>query len=326
MSIVVRQPQVCADEIQQGASTGNLVVGWQPKHAAQWGHVPVCVEHRLHTSPLFSRAALAELIDQYPRKYYSIIHMGAMNGDRHFWREGDLGGMPGDKVINAIEDGRLWLNLRHVGDVDKRYAQVIDTLLDELGVLAPDFATTFRGCGIIISSPKAQVYFHADVPGHTLLQIAGRKRVYFYPPHPPFIAPEDLERISIFGLEVDLPYSDWFDEHAKIFEFEPGQMLYWPHTAPHRIENYDSMNISLTANFVTPEIRRRQKVIMANGILRHRFGWRPHSNSTHGPSFWAKNVLQKALRNSNWMKKRRYSKHVVQFKLDAAAPDHIGSL
>jgi hypothetical protein len=326
MSTVAQESRFYADETQQASAVSNLVVGWERKHAAQWGHVPVCLGHRLHTSPLFSRAALAELIDRYPRQYYSIIHMGALNGDRRFWREGDLGGMPGDEVINAIEKGRLWLNLRRAGDVDKRYEQVIDDLLDELGALAPDFVTTARGCGIIISSPNAQVYFHADLPGHTLLQIAGRKRVYFYPPHPPFVTPDDLERISIFQLEVDLPYFDWFDEYAQIYEFEPGQMLYWPHTAPHRIENYDSLNVSVTANFVTSEIRRRQKVIMANGILRHRFGWQPQGNSTHGPSFWTKNVLQRTLRGSNWIKRRRQAKHAVEFKLDATAPDHIGTL
>ena len=123
--------------------------------------------------------------------------------------------MPGNEVIDAIENGRLWLNLRHVGDVDGRYAAVVNALFDELEVLVPGFTTKARGCGIIVSSPNAEVYYHADLPGHALLQLIGRKRIFFYPPNPPFITPEELERIAIFGLEVGIPYSPWFDEYSN---------------------------------------------------------------------------------------------------------------
>ena len=269
-------PRKIRDDAASSTSTagiGSLVVGWKPQHAALWGRAPVCVSHNLHTSSLFDRSALASLIEKYPRQHYSIIHMGPRSEDRRLWREGELGGMPGHDVIDAIEHGRLWLNLRHVGDVDGRYAAVVNALFDELEVLAPGFTTKARGCGIIVSSPNAQVYYHADLPGHALLQLIGRKKIFFYPANPPFITPEELERIAISGLEVGIPYSAWFDEYASVFEFEPGQMIHWPHTAPHRIENYDCLNVSVTLDFVTPEIRRRQMVILANGIMRHRFGW-----------------------------------------------------
>ena len=80
------------------------------------------------------------------------------------------------------------------------------------------------------------------------------------------------------------------------YDLEPGQMVYSPTNAPHRVENEDCLNISLTLDFLTEPIRRAQIVTLANGLLRHRFGWQPHSRSTQGPSYWAKAVLQKALR------------------------------
>jgi hypothetical protein len=83
------------------------------------------------------------------------------------------------------------------------------------------------------------------------------------------------------------------------YDLEPGQMVYCPTNAPHRVENEDCLNISLTLDFLTEPIRRAQIVTLANGLLRHRFGWQPHSRSTQGPSYWAKAVLQKALRNGS---------------------------
>jgi len=324
MNLALRK--IGEDPASSTADIGSLVLGWKPQHAALWGRAPICIRHNLHTSSLFDRNALAGLIERYPRKHYSIIHMGQRTEDRRFWREGELGRLPGHDVIDAIENGRLWLNLRHVGDVDQRYAAVVNALFDELEALAPGFSASARGCGIIISSPNAQVYYHADLPGHALLQIIGRKRVFFYPPNPPFVTPEDLERIAVFGLEVDIPYSDWFDEYSSVFEFEPGQLIHWPHTAPHRIENHDCLNVSLTVDFVTPEIRRRQMVILANGIMRHRLGWVARETSTSGPSFWAKAVLQKTMRNMRWMEQQRAVARKIQFRLDRAAPGCIADI
>ena len=56
-----------------------------------------------------------------------------------------------------------------------------------------------RNAGILISSPNAQVYYHADLPGQSLWQIRGTKRVYIYPPVAPFLTPEQIERIILPG-------------------------------------------------------------------------------------------------------------------------------
>jgi hypothetical protein len=63
-----------------------------------------------------------------------------------------------------------------------------------------------------------------------LIQLVGRKRVYVYPNTPPFITPHQLEDIAIFSYELDLPYQSWFDDHAKVFDIGPGEMLSWRST------------------------------------------------------------------------------------------------
>jgi len=296
---------------------------WKQQTGELWGNEPISVGHRLHQSPLFSRETLAALIESYPREHYNIFNMGAKTNDSWYWRQGDLNGTPGEKVIDAIAEGRLWLNLRNVNKVDRRYAELLDDLLGELGERMPGFAARRRANGILISSPNAQVYYHVDLPGQLLFQIMGRKRIYFYPAHKPFITAEHLERTAITGLGVDIRYESWFDDFALVHEFEPGQMVHWPHFAPHRVENYDCLNVSMTVDFSTEPILRAQMVNYANGILRCGFGITPRSRSISGPSFWAKATLQRALRDTSWMQKKKVINAQIEFQLDRTSPGAI---
>ena len=92
---------------------------WAPGDGDRFRSEPLRLAHTLHEHPLFSRDALSELIETYPRDHLSLVHMGA-KGDRRMWREGDLGDLGGHEVLTAIEKGRRWLNLRRVGEADAR--------------------------------------------------------------------------------------------------------------------------------------------------------------------------------------------------------------
>ena len=303
-------------------TTEPVFTSWTEQDGKLWGNQPVCVEHRLNRSPLFSMEGLADLIDRYPRQHYSLVQMGAP-GQRKLWREGEIGDLSGKEVIESIAKGRMWLNLRNVLKVDKRFADVADAVFEEMAQRLPGFSTRHRSAGILISSPGAQVYYHADLPGQHLWQLIGRKRVYVYPNSPPFLTDRQLEDIALFEIEVDLPYEPWYDEHARVLDLEPGQMLSWPLNAPHRVENLDCLNVSMTVSFTNEEIHRLQNLNLANGLLRHRLGIAPKSRSISGPSYWSKAVLQKALRNSRWVKRERHARRVVDFRLDGANPGQI---
>ena len=297
-----------------------IFTNWNEKLAALWGQQPICVEHRLHESPLFSRKELTRLIENYPRTHYSIIHMGEQGTDRRFWREGDLGGLTGEEVFEAVANGRLWLNLQHVNRVDERFGDLLKEMFGELNERI-GLKSFHESAGIVVSSPKAQIHYHADLPAQMLFQLMGTKRVMFYPAQQPFIAPEHLEHIAIADAEVDIPYSEWYDEYARTFEFAPGQMVPWPHTAPHRIENHDCLNVSMTVEYSTSATRRNDIVNLANGILRYQIGWTPRSRALTGPSFVAKAVLGKTLRNSAWIRKRK--RRQIAFRLD---PHKLGAI
>ena len=71
---------------------------------------------------------------------------------------------------------------------------------------------------------------------------------------------------------------------------------------------------------------RARIVNLANGLLRNRFGWQPRSRALKGPSFFAKAVLQKALRNTSWVKKQRKARNQIEFRLDQNHPGQMVDL
>jgi hypothetical protein len=194
---------------------------------------------------------------------------------------------------------------------------MIDRMFEEVSARVPDFVARNHQESILISAPDAQVYYHADLPGQSLIQLVGRKRVYVYPNTPPFVTREHLEDIALYNVEVDMPYAPWYDDHARVFDIGPGEMLSWGLNAPHRVENLDMLSVSMTVSFSNERIRRSEVVNLANGLLRHRFGYTPKTSHLSGPSYFAKAALQKLYRDSGWVKRQRRARRPIEFRLDA---------
>ena len=300
---------------------------WNAQQAARWGHEPQKLHHGWHRSPLFDLDALAELIERYPVEHYALVatNTRGANGPEagRRWREGDIDGMTGFEVIEAIAQGGLWLNLRNVHLVDSRYAALQDAAYAELQRELPGFNPRALRMGILISSPKAQVHYHADLPGQALWQIRGRKRVYIYPPTDPFLPQAALEQVALTGVEVNMPYRPEFDRDAVVMDLEPGQMLHWPLNSPHRVDNEDCLNISVTTEHWTEHSRRSQMVNVANGVMRHHFGWQPKSRALSGPGFWTKAAFQAIWRRSPWARMAQKRQRPIDFRLSSQQPGHL---
>lgn len=300
-----------------------IFTNWTAETTTTWAKAPLRLSHRLSQHPLYSLDALAELIEGYPRQHYALVEMGPQGSNRRLWREGDIGSLSGAEVIEAIRRGRMWLNLRNVSGVDLRYKEILDQIFEEVRANVPGYDTYDRTCGILISSPNAQVYYHMDLPGQSLWQLHGKKRVYLYPTTAPYLTGEQLERIALYEVEVDIPYDVSYDAAATVFEIGPGEMLHWPLNAPHRVENLDCLNVSMTTEYWTESIRRSQIINMANGILRDKVGIKPRSRKLAGPGFYAKAVLQAGVKRAGLLKKARKSRRPIEFQLDR---DALGSV
>jgi hypothetical protein len=281
-----------------------------------WGRHTVKLAHTLSDRELFSDEQLARLIETIEPRHMDISTMG---DDVSTWGHCDRAGVSGERVLEAVRRGRLWINMMAVENVDPRFAEVLDAMYAELEAAMPGFKTFKRKLGLLISSPNAQVFYHFDVPGQGLWQIRGRKRIWIYPPTQPFLHPVNVENVVRSLDKEDVPYEPWYDEHAETYDLEPGDMLHWALNGPHRVSNYNTLNVSLTTEHWTGEIRRSYAMNYGNGVLRRDVRWRPRSRNTSGAAFWAKAGIAAAYRLSGVHKKTSYQR-LLSYRVDPDAP------
>jgi len=288
-----------------------------PRDIQLWGNHTVKLRHNLaQRDDLFSDESLARLVETIDPKYIDITTMGE---DVSTWGHVDRAGQPGSKVLDAVRGGRVWINLGAVEKADPRFADLLDQMYGELEGTLPDFKTFKRKLGLLISSPTARVFYHFDVPGQGLWQIRGRKRIWIYPNTKPFLRPQNVEDVVRSLAMEDLPYESWYDDHAEVYDLEPGEMLHWALNGPHRVSNLDGFSVSLTTEHWTNQIRRSYAMHYGNGILRNKLGWAPRSSSLDGPAFWAKVGMTAAWRKSGMEKKNTYQRRLT-YKVDPEAP------
>lgn len=296
---------------------------WQPRYAQLWGRVALKLRHGLADDPLFSDATLARLIETYPREHYQLMQPATTPGGSA--REGEMTGVPGEAVLAAIAKGRMWVNLRRVDEVDPRFLALADRIFTAIATAVPGFSTMSRTLGILVSSPRSRTHYHADLPGQALWQIRGRKRLYLYQAAEPFVTREQIERITVSRSEF-IPYEPWYDDHAAVFDLGPGDMVHWPLNAPHRVDNADCLNVSMTMEFFTPEIRRRHIVNRANGILRL-LNVEPGGAPTSGVGYYARAALQRALRDTPMVRRHdAMADREPTFRPDPSRPDAVADL
>lgn len=300
-----------------------IIKSWTDADRQLFGKQPVLLNHRLEESGLFSEETLAEVIERLPASYYNLTTMG-YDHENPEWKEGHIAGHSGSDVIEAIRRGRMWLSLRSLQEVDDRYSQLVDRMFEEFEDEIDGLHTFKRSMGVLISSPKVRVFYHADIPGQSLWQISGRKKVYIYPNSAPFLKPEDMEKVVLGMTEEEIPYEPWYDDHAKIYDLEGGQMAHWPLNGPHQVINEDSLNISVTTSHWSSEIRNQYAVHYANGVMRQNFGLTPQNSQPHGLHVYPKAALALLWKKLNLQKGQQFVRE-IKFKIDPNAPTGVST-
>lgn len=298
-------------------SNGNIMTAWQDHYAKLFGRMTLCMQHRLHVSPLFTDKALINLIENADRQDY---HVNYMDGDVR--REGEFGDLSGRQIMKAVKTGKIWINLRAPHLTNPAYGQLLADIYNEFEGHVPGLETFKQNMTILISSPNIKVKYHVDVPGQSLWQVRGRKRVFAYPAIDPFLTQNAIEKVVINEAhETDIQYQKWFDDYALIKDLEPGEMLHWPLNFPHRVENHDCVNVSITTEHWTRELRNAYAVNYANGILR-KFGFKNLSRPIGGPGLWARLGLAGLVKYSG-IQNKDAKPYKIDFQVDPNAPNGI---
>jgi hypothetical protein len=305
--------------------TDPVFTDWNDEKSIEFRRGVIQARHRLHRAPEFTDLSLAALLNRHPRDLCDFCTMGEDPADRDSWRAGDPGAYSGQALLEAVRAGKLWINLREVMNVDPVYKPLFNALLNQLKHLNPGYNPLRGYGGILISSPRAQVFYHSDVSETFLLHVRGRKRFRVYPPRAPWLEDKALEDILHKDQTEDIPYDPAWDADAAQIDLEPGDFVSWPLHAPHRVENLDGLNVSVTCEIVTQESMVKNGVHHANGALR-RMGRTPKSAKLTGVEAYAKLALSKAWKG--WTKltgagARPLPKSETTFDVDTDAKDGL---
>ena len=296
---------------------------WDDIDIAEFGKSSLRIRHRVHETDLFSDAQLARLIETTSRHNYHVETMEPQDDGSLKRRQGETGKVSGEKALEAVRSGSIWYLLLKPEEVDPRYSALVDDIYREIADHVPGFQARSTKMSILVSSPNIQVGYHIDVPGQMLWQVRGVKKVYVYPPKPPFLQQPNLEKILMKEAnEISLPYEPGFDDQAKVYDLQPGEMLHWPLNAPHRISNHDCVNVSFTTEHTTDQTRRSFVVNYANGVLRRTTGANQLSQSSGGLAYWPKLGVAGAYRLSG-MEKKRSRPFAIDFQVDPSQPRGI---
>ena len=271
----------------------RMAFEWSDNIETGFRRETVTATHDLHTRPQFSDAGLSEILDAYPREKLGIYKFPP-HAEGHVKAEhGRAPDLAGAELLEAVRSGHIWLNLRAVNahlDVFREMAgEIFGSMERRSGerVLKPDV-------GLLISSPNIHVHYHLDIPVVALVQVRGVKTLHLYPARAPFAPDEQIEAVVLRESEEDVAFRKDFEAEAQTIELQPGMALTWPQNAPHRVQNSDSMNVSLSCEFMTLPALIRANAIFTNGLIRRRFGGKPSISPKLGPATLAKAAIARA--------------------------------
>lgn len=305
------------------------LLDWTDKDAAAWSPsqdgLPHRAHHHLAETGLFEDDALIALLDTVPRESVHPYTMGHDPEATSQWQRGKVSTLPGAELLEAVRNGQLWLNVVRIHDHDSKMRELVTALYGQITEQTPGFDITDVSATLLISSPTAQVYYHADNQPNALWHVRGRKRVYVYPAGDPFLSTRHLEQIVSGDSDEQLPYQKGFDDSATILELDSGQVGWWPQNRPHRVENVSGLNVSLSTEYRTVESTRREHVWTANHYARaltRRQGW---STNENGLAPAAKVTL---MRGGRKLVGRRttHAGPAPTFEIDPSAPQGVRSL
>ena len=303
------------------------LVDWTPDQFSNIEEEIMTARHNLHQGSLFSDAGLIKMFDSHPEADMDICTMGDTN-TKFEWRDGDRNGVSSEVLLELLYKGRLWINLRNVLSHHNDVRDAIHSMYDQIEANKPGFQAATRSANLLISSPGALVHYHMDVPVNMLWHIRGTKRVWVYPPFDTRFAAQDIvEKICAAEMVEDAPFESHFDDSAKVFDVQPGQLLTWPQLTPHRVENTgNSLHISLSTEHKNARAIRRINVHLANQFLRRTFGLPCRSFAVEGPVAHMKQAMIRAVRRIRTVKgpdKPKKNVYAKTFKVDPTSPTGV---
>lgn len=239
---------------------------------------PFIIKNSFASHPLFEEARLKRLLRTLPREHIEIRAVQTVEtNDGGYRRVERLTDADPVDTFERLGEQTRWMLVHKCWLHDPEYAEMMKQFVRDLSETVADVpdknGLSDLGCWLVFSSPGCVVHFHADPDQSFLNQIRGTKTVHLYPAK--VISEPVLEKITYTQDQGIVPYQPEYE--ASAFPptlLVPGESVFLPLFAPHRVTNGDDVSISLNVGFQIPHSRGRNALHNVNFELR-RLGLQP---------------------------------------------------
>jgi len=230
---------------------------------------PFAIRHRLAGHPLFTLENLVELAAAMPAD--GIEYNSGKVGIDQKPEATPLVDMEPVEVVRRIREANAWMVLKRVERVPAYGAllrEVLDGVARDMGhrdAVSAGF-TDIEGF-IFVSSPNATTPFHSDPEDNFFVQIHGDKFFHVIDNTDGSVVPHEAFEVTP-SMHRNLPYREEFESRATVFKMKAGDGCFVPYLWPHWVRTGDTHSISMAMTWKSPAVRRSNKVLFMNGLLR----------------------------------------------------------
>ena len=235
--------------------------------------LPCRLKHTLMHHDLFRIEALQELADNLDP---SLVEYN--RGDVNV--ELDPSNTPHNGLsirdtLGSIAECSSWAVLKQVQH-HPEYSALLDECLEAIEpvVFPHTGAYENREAFIFISSPGAVTPYHMDPEHNILMQISGQKFMHLFPRGDERYCSQEAHEAFHTGGHRNLNYDKAFEDGGEVYELNEGDAVYVPVTAPHWVQNGESVSLSLSVTWRSKMSRRESHLHKINKNIR-KLGLRP---------------------------------------------------
>lgn len=230
---------------------------------------PFAIKHALADHPLFALEKLVELAAAMPTD--GIEYNSGKVGIDQKPEDTPLVDLEPVEVVRRIREANAWMVLKRVERMPAYGAvlrEVLDGVARDMGhhdAAAAGF-TDLEGF-VFVSSPNATTPFHSDPEDNFFVQIHGDKFFHVIDNRDRSVVP-DLAFEMTPSMHRNLAYRTEFESRATVFAMKAGDGCYVPYLWPHWVRTGESYSISMAMTWKSPAVRRSNKVLFVNAMLR----------------------------------------------------------
>jgi len=263
-------------------TSSNAKVIEPPVSVHSFPEQPFKAANTLATHPLFEPARIRRLLQTMPRDKVEIRGVQSLGTDDGSYKRGPMlkDADPVDS-FERLEEKPTWMLLHDTWLIDPEYNELVEQYIGDLREHFEEMhgEVTDLGCWMFLSSGRCVVHFHADPDQSFLNQIRGSKTVYVYPAK--MLPEEAVENLVWTHNQGTVTYRPEYEQHQfEPAHISPGESVFLPLYAPHRVTNDPGVSVSWNVGFHTAASRRRRTVHMVNLELRQ-LGMHPSRFNAH---------------------------------------------